>query len=123
MAGIVLAMMIICGMIVLTSIRLGAKQPEGIAPPDTRTFIFVRDLITPRNVMGAQIVATRMTDKEQWPFPLTNLGGWTKRQIPDGVYLVSVVADGYEPRLLRITVPTKGKFPHRTFEAFLEPKR
>jgi hypothetical protein len=127
MLGTLIGTALLCLLIVLTSIaftsvRVGARQPE---TPETRTFIFVRDLLhePPHNVVGAKVIARRISDKEEWPFPATNAGGWTKRFIPDGVYLVSITADGHEPTFLKITVPTKGKYPHRTFEAWMEPRK
>ncbi len=122
MLGLMLFMAVLCSLIVIASVRLSARQTVLEEGPDPRTFIFVRDLSheTPHNVSGAQVIARRISDKEAWPFPLTNLGGWTKRQIPDGVYLVSITADGHKPTFLKITVPTKGRYPHRTFEAYME---
>jgi hypothetical protein len=73
-------------------------------------------------IVGAQVIARRMSDKEPWPFPMTNDWGVTKREIPDGVYLLSVNADGYEPRLIKIRVPTQDKFPTRMYHVTLEAK-
>jgi len=106
-------------LIVATSIRVGARQPEA---PDLRTFVFVRTFSPPKNIEGARVVFKRMSDGETWIFPYTKDGGWTKRFVPDGKYLVSVKAEGYRSQLLTFTVPSGKKFPHRTFEVWMEKK-
>lgn len=97
---------------------LAVSLMAGAGEPDPRTFVFVRAKW--ENVVGADVVFLRMSDHERWIFPKTGPGGWCHRQVPDGHYLVSVKADGYVSKIMRVTVPDGNKFPYRTFTIWVE---
>lgn len=104
---------------------LSVALMAGAGEPDPRTFVFVRERVNGQMgmVIGADVIFLRMKDHEPWPFPKTGPGGWTRRQIPDGHYLVSVKADGYIPKIVSVKVPADSRFPHRTYTIYLERKR
>jgi hypothetical protein len=111
---VMLAVMVVAILLATTSVRVGAYQSV-----DLRTFVFVRG--PNQNIQDADVV---MIDEDGHArvFPKTNEGGWTKLQIPDGRYRVTVSADGWKSRTGRLLVPARSRYPHRTFLFYMKKK-